>query len=440
MAALSKRIAALKSAIVSLLVVENALGLTTNAGFDPNEPRDKYGRWTTSEYVEETGEYTTLPRDRVLEEQMRRHLPWEINAAPTTDKDFDPEELIATQDKVDDYRIEEMLEFLALSRRKKFKRVFVAKYKGKFFVLDGHHRVIVLKRAGQNIPGRVIDVDALERKSLTGNARWSYRTQAEKLQAFKLWLQDEIDKHVIGQDTVSWLDPYIKAAYKKGLSRSFNDVNKAKIGNRDFVGRKQQFMSMMADDKAAVLTERAKMELESVTDSMAQQAAREMADGFIQGKSHKEIASAIVKRIDVANNSRGRTLLRTEVVRAHAEGQLDALEALGVSQVALSVEWTTAAKPCKLCRPLRHTVYTIKEARGLIPRHPNCLCCFKPVLVLSPEQVRRRSRIEAAIKKSVKAEIPNKSKHRRSVETQRRYSTWKGKRRKIKPRKGVRLS
>jgi len=35
---------------------------------------------------------------------------------------------------------------------------------------------------------------------------------------------------------------------------------------------------------------------------------------------------------------------------------------------------------CELCAPLDRKVFTIEQARGMIPRHPNCRCSFIPVV------------------------------------------------------------
>jgi len=36
---------------------------------------------------------------------------------------------------------------------------------------------------------------------------------------------------------------------------------------------------------------------------------------------------------------------------------------------------------CELCAPLEGIVLKVSEARGMLPRHPNCRCCFIPANV-----------------------------------------------------------
>jgi SPP1 gp7 family putative phage head morphogenesis protein len=120
--------------------------------------------------------------------------------------------------------------------------------------------------------------------------------------------------------------------------------------------------------------------------------------------------------------NRARMIARTEIIRAHAEGQLDALEKLGVDKVGVMVEWSTAGddRVCSLCMSLEGVVLKIKEARGLIPRHISCRCAFSPANVgegpdatrrvnygegvIDVGQVRGKKAIQASIRRSVSAE------------------------------------
>jgi hypothetical protein len=118
-------------------------------------------------------------------------------------------------------------------------------------------------------------------------------------------------------------------------------------------------------------------------------------------------------------------IARTEVIRAHAEGQLDALEELGVEELGVEVEWTVTedSRLCPLCAALKGVVLTLDEAKGLLPRHPNCRCAFIPANVGEDEegQLRSKSAIEKAIDKSIQAESP-----KRPLEEQRERSRWPG--------------
>lgn len=91
-------------------------------------------------------------------------------------------------------------------------------------------------------------------------------------------------------------------------------------------------------------------------------------------------------------------------IRAHAEGQLDSFKTLGVEEVGVAVEWATANddKVCPKCQSLEGIVLKIDEARGLLPRHPNCRCAFLPANVgeVSDAQTRTQAGVEEALEES----------------------------------------
>jgi hypothetical protein len=142
------------------------------------------------------------------------------------------------------------------------------------------------------------------------------------------------------------------------------------------------------------------------------------------------------------------TIARTETVRAHGEGQLDAMELLGVEEVGVAVEWSTSGlgggvtdlgnpSPCPLCAPLQGMVMTVKEARGLLPRHPNCLCSYIPANVGedTKEQKRSKSEISKAVTRSITAEAKEEGGTRRTTAEQRARTKWAGADKRIRKRR-----
>lgn len=91
-------------------------------------------------------------------------------------------------------------------------------------------------------------------------------------------------------------------------------------------------------------------------------------------------------------------------VRSHAEGQLASLRALGVNEIGVDVEFTTSRNPCPICNKLKGKVFTLDQAEGVIPVHPNCLCAFLPRVssVPSPQKEYRRKSIESSIQRNVR--------------------------------------
>ena len=102
------------------------------------------------------------------------------------------------------------------------------------------------------------------------------------------------------------------------------------------------------------------------------------------------------------------SLYTGNTIRAHAEGQLAAMEEMGVEAVGVMVEWDTAHddRVCEKCADLQGVVLTLEEARGMIPRHPNCRCSYVPANVGESEKGQKRTAEEIgdAVADSVEGE------------------------------------
>lgn len=225
------------------------------------------------------------------------------------------------------------------------------------------------------------------------NNQFTFSTDAEKLTAFNEWVRKQIDDGVLeasgGNASDPWLAQYIGPAHKKGLVRTYGEAMAATgktTGNDLFdAGARVQFLETAFGQpeqlaKVRMLATRAFQELNGITDDMARQLNRIMANGMAQGHGPYKVATEISQAIGGISKVRAKRLARTEIVRAHAEGQLDGMEALGIEGVTLEVEWQTAGddRVCARCNAMAGKVYTLAEARGMIPLHPNCRCAWVP--------------------------------------------------------------
>jgi SPP1 gp7 family putative phage head morphogenesis protein len=178
-----------------------------------------------------------------------------------------------------------------------------------------------------------------------------------------------------------------------------------------------------------LLYTRAFTELEGVTAAMDQQMSRILAEGLSQGFGTKKIARNLRNNVTKLTNTRAKAIARTEIVRAHAEGQLDAYVRLGETEVGVMAEWITAGdeRVCPECNAMEGVVLTIDEARGTIPRHVNCRCAWIPADRVRKEKGQKRgARKDKAIDKSIQAEAGKNTKKRTKKQIKRR-STWVGK-------------
>lgn len=78
------------------------------------------------------------------------------------------------------------------------------------------------------------------------------------------------------------------------------------------------------------------------------------------------------------HRKRAEMIARTETSRAVSEGTLMAYEEAGVD-----AQWYTRGDAaCEICAANDGGIYTVAEARGLIPAHPNCICGWRPAVAL----------------------------------------------------------
>ena len=226
-------------------------------------------------------------------------------------------------------------------------------------------------------------------KPLTWNTRFKFRTSAEKVAEFEKWVKDQVRRKIIQRDPTNpddWLMAFIRKGFESGAGKSFDAARVPKWGEKlDFTkGTREGFLKAafsnpVSKEKLDLLVSRTFTDLKGVTDAMATRLTRELAEGLVKGLSPREIARNINGAVRKIDENRALMIARTEIIRAHAEGQLDALESMGFNNVRVKVEWSANKKTaCPKCRKNSGKVFTIKQARGLIPAHPNCKCAFIP--------------------------------------------------------------
>lgn len=250
------------------------------------------------------------------------------------------------------------------------------------------------------------DEDRVKTPVTVNAGRFAFQSDPEKVKGFQKWLKQQYQSIVKGKTEEELWRRYTMDGFRKGAGRAFDDAKKMERAiatwgrDMDFYdGTREQFLrdtfaQPESVDKVKLLAGRSFDELDGVTADMSLKMSRALTDGLVQGKNPIAIARDLNKVVDVGEN-RAKVIARTEIIRAHAEGQLTAFETLGVEDLGVAVEWSTAAGTgatveqmdalgvCKLCQPLSGVVVKIEEARGMLPRHPQCLPGYVPVLTRS---------------------------------------------------------
>jgi SPP1 gp7 family putative phage head morphogenesis protein len=173
------------------------------------------------------------------------------------------------------------------------------------------------------------------------------------------------------------------------------------------------FASPVAIEQVQSLATRAFEEMKGLSAYEKTQLNRILADGMVDGSGAAEVARDMVDQIDGMTRTRALMIARTEIVRAHAEGQLDAFQAMGMEELGMEAEWSTADDDavCDDCQDAAdESPYTIDEARGMIPLHPNCRCAWIPMPIqeqqerVAPKEEEQVSEEEQAAEEELVAE------------------------------------
>lgn len=210
--------------------------------------------------------------------------------------------------------------------------------------------------------------------------RFAFPQAAQKVALFRAWLDEAQDVVVAGVDG-EWTHTYVKRAYLKGLTDAERRAMQAGLSVDDMDPSKV-VLQPVHHDALQMLYTRSYQDLQGISAAAGTAISRELADGFAAGLNPKTMASAINKRLATVGLHRARTLARTEVIRAHAEATLSRYRQFGVKAVAGRAEFATAGddRVCPICEGLDGEVFTLDDAKGVIPVHPNCRCTWLPVV------------------------------------------------------------
>jgi SPP1 gp7 family putative phage head morphogenesis protein len=228
---------------------------------------------------------------------------------------------------------------------------------------------------------------------LVSNAKeFAFQTDQEKVESFQKWFSGQVEAgFLIPKDpadpTQPWTAKYVTSAYKDGKVKAYTDVNKPGMAESvDFFnGTKSEFLRASFNQpetvaKIKLINTRAFTQLKGVTAEMDKNISRVLSEGLAAGLSPRDIGARLDKEVVELGRVRARMIARTEIIYAHSEAMLDTFEEMGVEEVGLLAEWKAAYNACPRCNAKAGKRYKIKEARGMIPLHPNCRCSWAPFI------------------------------------------------------------
>lgn len=227
-------------------------------------------------------------------------------------------------------------------------------------------------------------------KQLRRDIEHKIRSERPDLAELDRWLTRRLD-NVVLPNNLRHLGNATAEAYDKGARAALANVPLSGINSARYnpiVDREQRTLSHL--DTVAQTNVR------GVLDATKSQVLRVYAEQVLQDVSDTQLVNAVKDRIDKIGITRIKATANTEVIRAHAEGALDQMQRLNITEVGINVEWRTGSDPCPRCSELGGKVFPLTRIRGMLPLHPNCRCTPVPV----KEMVNRR-RLQSAIARVV---------------------------------------
>jgi SPP1 gp7 family putative phage head morphogenesis protein len=234
---------------------------------------------------------------------------------------------------------------------------------------------------------RLGDLPGLFRAAQIGPAtRFQFRTDpAGKTEDFLKWLREQEDAGILETirpgRTSRWQDVYVRAPYSQGVTHANSFLAAAGLEiDPSVVG--SVFNRPIHAEALSLLYTRQFTDLSGITAAVDTQISRILTQGFAEGIGPRDMARNMSGAINTIGRNRSLVLARTETIRAHAAGTLNRYKEKGIKEVVGQAEFATAGddRVCPQCAGLEGTTYSIDEASGVIPVHPQCRCVWLPVV------------------------------------------------------------
>lgn len=239
--------------------------------------------------------------------------------------------------------------------------------------MELERRWIALRRVLQ---GAIVGQDLFGLSAVSPHSIGFISRGGDRLSSFQIWFDQALLTTVVGEHH-DWLRQWIERGYGMGSRRAVHDV-----------------------DVIDVLTKATHVELQGIAEAVSQQVVRVLSTALTEKRRAPAVFRSMGDRVRRVGSTRTRGLSNFAVVRAHATGTLDRLQAHGVRRVGVIPETVSTLratdaklkpsdlvrlqtaednKVCPRCEEIEEDgPYTIREARKLIPAHPNCRCAFVP--------------------------------------------------------------
>jgi SPP1 gp7 family putative phage head morphogenesis protein len=246
--------------------------------------------------------------------------------------------------------------------------------------------------------------------SSPGNRAFQFGTSEQKVSEFLTWLNEQVKKGLLTVEEIQqvgesiypiWTNKFISDSYRRGVKRARQEMINAghAVPTIEAVGGIGFAMTPIHIERAGLMYARVYSELKGITLQMEQIIGRILAQGMIDGENPRRLARKLVAAINgtgagdlgltdtlgrfIPARRRAEIMARTEIIRAHHLGTIQEYRNWGVAGVEILAELATAGdeRVCPICSSLEGRTFTLDEAEGVIPVHPQCRCIMLPKVV-----------------------------------------------------------
>jgi HK97 family phage portal protein len=222
--------------------------------------------------------------------------------------------------------------------------------------------------------GYVTRAEAYERKMIIGLKEMFTKQETEALSKLHAGSRDLLDKNEA------------KVQYSKLATPILTDLLKMSVDNgRELINPKPVHTEAAPPEKPPLnpsalkwLLTRIGWAAEQIGEETARRLAEALAAGFAEGEGMPDIAKRVKAVFDDCSRRRSILVARTETIAASAQGAVEGYREADLQQA----EFLAALddRVCIDCDDMNGEIFELDDTTGVIPIHPDCRCCWIPVV------------------------------------------------------------
>lgn len=217
----------------------------------------------------------------------------------------------------------------------------------------------------------IIEKDALSLRTealVDAPDRYAFTSEADKVPAFDNWLTSTTEREILQQFGKE--NEWVTGAYERGVDDARTEMRALGLTSEATAGATAAQLPIHKEQLSKLYT-RNFGALKGMNEATANQMRRVLSEGLASGRGPRDLAEDLADRVDAVGITRANTIARTEVMYSHNRARATEWDRAGIQKVDILL----AGDACELCVALKAgEPYSIEEAPGLLPQHPNCRC------------------------------------------------------------------